>query len=359
MECYLMKLEPIEPYFLGTERKFSYDQDDLKSPYYIKSGFIPSQITILGLLRFLLLKRMGLLKDDYSQNEDLIGSKSFNLEVKNRLEIQQNFGAIHNIGPLFLIDNQEKLYIKSPYNHQKEESTYQPYQLKAVSSNGIDTSVVLENFSGKLGISDSYLRISDKKIFETKEIFREEVRVGIFKEDEKSAFFKKGYMALNTEQPITGFGCFIELDETNPLLTSIELEFQDVLFIGQGKAVCKVTLKKQEETLQHHAQTILAQSCNQNVNIYYALSDTLFIENPNYCYSIIKKEYLRNLITKPKQVRKPPLKKSNLYQVVKAGSVFFVKNEDTIAFENACHVEDYKKIGMNHIIKIGGYQSEK
>lgn len=358
MECYLMKLEPLEPYFLGTERKFSYNQNNLKGPYYIKSGLVPSQITMLGLLRFLLLKRMGLLKDDYSQDGNLIGNKSFNLELRHNLEKLQDFGVIHKIGPLFLVDDQENYYIKTPYNHKREHSTYQPYQLKMASSNGIDSNVLLENFSGKLGISDSYLRISDNQIFETTELFREEVRTGILKEEKKSTLFKKGYIALkNIEQHTIGFGCFIELDETNPLLAKTELEFQDTLSLGQGKSICRVTLKKQRETLQHDTKVILEQPqfCIQNINTYYALSDTLFIEDPNCCYSIIKKEYLRNLITEAKQQRKPPLKRSNLYQVVKAGSVFFIKEKDKAAFEHSFYVKNYKKIGMNHIIKIGGY----
>jgi hypothetical protein len=56
IQSYLLTLEPMEPYFFGNEKTFSFDP---KSPadnrYFIKSERLPMQTTILGALRYLLM----------------------------------------------------------------------------------------------------------------------------------------------------------------------------------------------------------------------------------------------------------------------------------------------------------------
>ncbi|MEG2717669.1 MAG: hypothetical protein RR961_10055, partial [Eubacterium sp.] len=59
MSDYIITFTPEEPYFLGNERTFSFgdnkDKQQRSGKYHIESDKIPSQTTLLGTLRYLLL----------------------------------------------------------------------------------------------------------------------------------------------------------------------------------------------------------------------------------------------------------------------------------------------------------------
>ena len=92
MSSYLVTLKPLEPYFFGGERTFSFGERANKeivtySNYFIKSEDLMSQTTLLGALRFLILKMNGKLNLPSSETIDLVGKASFSFE-----RASQNFG---------------------------------------------------------------------------------------------------------------------------------------------------------------------------------------------------------------------------------------------------------------------------
>ena len=121
MAVFYVTLSPLEPYFFGSERKLGDGFSNTRSSYFVQSELVPQQSTLLGMLRFFLLKQAGYVRDDYRTDEELIGKNSFMISSTNQSSATaytQDFGAIKSISPLFLADQDDKYYIVTPKNHQ-------------------------------------------------------------------------------------------------------------------------------------------------------------------------------------------------------------------------------------------------
>ena len=86
---YLIKLKPIDKFFFGGEMTFSFDGDDSEyASYVIKSNYFPQQTSLLGMLRFLILRNSPYFENGHIKSgcikhvEDLIGEKSFSIKEK-------------------------------------------------------------------------------------------------------------------------------------------------------------------------------------------------------------------------------------------------------------------------------------
>ena len=113
MSRYLIKLFPTGKFFFGGEMTFQVGDDERDSfnsqyaSYIIKSEKFPQQTSLLGMLRFLLLRKSDYFdcqhnkiksecKDDVGK---LIGKTSF---MKGKTG---GYGKINRIGPCFLMKN--------------------------------------------------------------------------------------------------------------------------------------------------------------------------------------------------------------------------------------------------------------
>ena len=69
MTRYLLRFTPLEPYFFGNERGLKYpgNKSQYQNLYFVRSENTPSQTTILGTLRFLVLQANGRSANDYSE----------------------------------------------------------------------------------------------------------------------------------------------------------------------------------------------------------------------------------------------------------------------------------------------------
>ena len=119
---YLVKMTPLEPYAFGTDQTFAFHGVAAtgKETYFVRSNMVPEQTTILGMLRYIILEMEGLLKTDFQYSPEerakmaaCIGPESFRLSEKQK----QDFGYIHEISPLFLMDGQNHIYIKNPFHN--------------------------------------------------------------------------------------------------------------------------------------------------------------------------------------------------------------------------------------------------
>ena len=80
MAEHLITLEPMGPYFFGGERTFGFGRKNYqKAPYYIVSETIPSQPTLFGALRYIILSRNNALwgQPNESRAEAFVGKESF------------------------------------------------------------------------------------------------------------------------------------------------------------------------------------------------------------------------------------------------------------------------------------------
>ena len=80
---YLITFTPMEPYFFGGERTFGFGKEsDRKPPYYIVSEKKPSQPTLFGTLRYIILSQNNALFDQKGAAKagELVGAESFSFQ---------------------------------------------------------------------------------------------------------------------------------------------------------------------------------------------------------------------------------------------------------------------------------------
>ncbi|MGL4607981.1 MAG: type III-B CRISPR module-associated Cmr3 family protein [Eubacteriaceae bacterium] len=401
---YLVKLKPLEPYFLGGERTFDFGEtkQQVRSKYFIKSEELPTQTTLLGVMRYYLLENAGLLNSSFEYKDEvkkLIGSDSFDISHKD----EQNFGAIIKISPLFLLSEQKNVLVPTPFNHcvKDENKMYNPFKEYLEFEKKFDKStekkILFSDFNPKEGITDSFLELlgnempykgkkgkapkidlSTHKIIrkgsaEVGEfsVFKKITRVGIRKNDggqnkNEEGFFKKEYVILNENYVFT---FFVELDENELVLKNGKLE-NTIIYLGQNKSAFKLSITEStsngenEGILSIKSQGLLEDKNDSNraYSIYYALSDT-FMASENCeklcAFSIIKTKFFRGLNTvlfENKNNIKGIKKNKNLFNLISAGSVFYVHKDKEEDFKGCLKdlSSNCKKIGLNQIIKIGG-----
>lgn len=99
---YLVQLKPVGPFFFGGEHSRA-----SRDSYIVHSKNMPSQSTLFGILRYLGIEDP---QASYTIDKRHIGATSFRLTGS-----ANEFGKIHNISPLYLIDTEGKAYVRAPY----------------------------------------------------------------------------------------------------------------------------------------------------------------------------------------------------------------------------------------------------
>ncbi len=98
MPTYQFKLTPLDTIFFGDEKS------PFKQEYLQKSRYLPQQTTILGFLRYEVLRRADKLGKEHHLWPDLIGYQSFNGSAG------QVFGIIQKVGPVGIWHDAKILY---------------------------------------------------------------------------------------------------------------------------------------------------------------------------------------------------------------------------------------------------------
>ena len=133
MNTYKITIRPVDTFYFGSEKKFN-PADTTESNYLVESLKVPQQTSVLGMLRFALLKRMIKTTNSYQNKEkDLIGENSFDAK-------SLKYGVIEKLSPVFIEKNGD-LYVESGLNYQryqnKDTKDLYPVQLELTSITGI------------------------------------------------------------------------------------------------------------------------------------------------------------------------------------------------------------------------------
>ncbi len=386
MADFYVTLEPLEPYFFGSERKLGDGISEAGSFYFIQSEFVPSQTTLLGMIRFFLLGQSGGIRDDYQVDESLIGKSSFILSESifedfhkdkvRSVDDVQDFGVIKGISPLFLVDDEERYYMATPKNHLKDKGIYTPYEMIKVDADGRKGSYLLKDYNGKTGITRSYARLTDGRIFKMEELFGSAENIGIHRRSEEEGFFKKEYKYLRRvmDKPEEGIGqplrfaFFLSLTDDSEVLSLKLPHFlskgclvKGIVYMGLGKSAFSIKIRKKENDFWHQAVDLVKRNCPQGLIAYYTVSDTLFLEQPDLSFAIIETGNFRYLMTQSAKKNKKDywgrMKRSVLHHVVKPGSMFWVEKDKEVEFKKSFDIANCKKIGMNQLIGSDDYES--
>jgi len=218
-----IRLTPMEPYFLGGERCDTYGtfitQQAAINPYFLRSGRIPSQSALFGILRYLGIRNP---QSDYSigGSTDYIGSESYDLTA----EREQHFGKIIKISELMLADSAGDYWCLAPKNHIcTKDSGIIEY----------DRFEVIRSLAGKRYLPIQYKEKNEgnamfarltksadqkNKWLMAEDVFDSTIQVGINRsmrndsqdDEERSGFFKREYVVM---KPGYSFVFFAELED--------------------------------------------------------------------------------------------------------------------------------------------------
>ena len=365
---YLCTLKPLEDYFFGGERVFDINPHDRKEKteridYLIRSERLPSQATLLGMLRFLVLLNKKELnennrradRDKQDRQNALIGARSFSMEGEEK----QDYGQILELSPLFLLENRKKAgqspelhhWIRTPANHKNGKSNYEPLKMTGpfFTERGEET-LLPEGYDAKEGVADGYLDIDsdDLEIKDSYEIFSERIQTHIRKGAEQDGLFKKVSQSLDPRFRFAFFCCVKEEDT---------LPERETVFLGQGKSAF---LFAREDVGSYGPEQIEDRigrlPGQEGLQICYALSGLYLSDDTaqkGLRFSYILKKNLRTLETKWGDNFLESRRKSERYQMVEAGSMFYYP-EGLNSLQEALKNDRLQQIGWNKIVVLGG-----
>lgn len=342
----LIKLTPLEPFFFGNEKSFAYGETRRQKAgsYYSVSDDLPSQTTLFGVLRYLGIKEK---KSDYSLcDNDInnIGNESFDLTSEG-----QTFGRIINISPLYLTDQDNQFYIKTPLNHKNGSGNYIPFTEYREVQTSLGKKLLPEDYDAKTGIANSFVRLSDG--FIVTDIFSSVEKVGVNTTKKEDAYFKKKYKFMKDYS----FSFFAEVAEEFPKISD------QVVFLGQGKSAFEAKVLNDVE--EPDFNTLLKKLENQPFPVALALSDIYIKQDISELYKICKfaitsnkgyRIFSTNYNHGVAQIKR--FNKSEQYiNLIGAGSVFIISDKKN--FRAAIDNDHAKKAGFN-IVLMGGNRNE-
>jgi CRISPR-associated protein Cmr3 len=234
MSVYKITLVPLERFFFGSDNTFGKKNQE---NYFVKSMHFPQQTTLLGTLRYLLLKHFRLMDDDgkvtdYKAEERLIGSTGFSV-VKGH----NKYGIINSISPLFITGPKGDYVVNSreygldwvvdEFSREKKQDLIPLYYKLQNGSSKIHTSKshipFLSGITSKTVIPELLLCVRSGEIRHLNYnlllesdpqngIFIEEQQVGIDKKEPDNAFFKQiGYRLADGY----GFSFYAKVEDQN------------------------------------------------------------------------------------------------------------------------------------------------
>ena len=332
-QCYRICLTPLEDYFFGNERTFHYGDKDPSTggDYFAASERYPSQTTLFGVLRYLMLEQRT---SSYRLSEEdirRIGANSFYYQEG------QTFGLIEAISPLYFLKDHVH-YLPVPKDHYGREDRYSPMTF--------DESGLPENFSGKQYNTDYLMAVSGNEgqagtLIPYDAVFRSATRIGINRRAEEDGFFKKQYWNLQGFR----FVYYARLKEP--------LSFTPcpVVTMGYGKSAFGAAVEAVDDFFAPQALPALLSE-----DTCVAISDLYVTEREmrqirECCrYKITDFREVRGFRTNYSggigSHRQRYQKSESLYRLISAGSVFKCRPGRTIGIRNCANVA-----GMNVIVK--------
>lgn len=183
MSTYFVRMTPLEPFTFGGEKGFRFDSKNTENgrnntantSYYQSSREMPEQTTVIGMLRYLILRQTGTAKqfseytrEDREKIKKLIGDKSFSFQ-----ETVFQMGKLQSVSPVFIVDQEKELekvsyFVRNPLNNLGKAS-YRSMKMqteKIRTSSGLIHLPVVdeeEGYTTKTELNYGYLNIGSAK----------------------------------------------------------------------------------------------------------------------------------------------------------------------------------------------------
>ena len=348
MSKYLIKLQPLDTFFFGQENKYrkkklkeNKQKTETVADYFQRSAYFPQQTALLGTLRYCLLQKNGQIPiNNKDKALELIGERSFQAK-----EGTQDFGKIKSLSSVFIINQNKNLYFQNPkvLFLEKEKDDYNIVPLKKSKQNiksSLGSILYFENYVEKKGLNNfliysesDWLYMDYDKKEKPKGVFIEQEKIGITKsktgEAKEDSFYKQIVYKLNKG---FSFGFIAEIDD--------ELDkYNSYVKLGADNSPFKISFGKWEGG--EIENEISLQNCNAPKIVL--LSDAYLSDynTKDFAFAISNTKTFRFLKTEVKEGHKyystDPLKKNNRninrsdkYNLIERGSVFFFNDEEQL-----------------------------
>ena len=180
MSKYIITLTPTGSFFFGGDMAFSVNEKESEfTSYIIHSSKFPQQTSLLGMLRFLILRNNGEAFDSETQEicnkdkaKELIGDRSFMITDK-----AGTFGVIDSIGPCFLQAERDNQWIDLKINPKDKSFGIDFSNCTKAVANGHVVDIPDMNYNPKEYYPTSY-QVGEETIKED-DIFKEDISTGI------------------------------------------------------------------------------------------------------------------------------------------------------------------------------------
>lgn len=245
MSRYKVTLTPLDWFFFGGEQTF--DNGETQS-YIAHSNRFPQQTTLLGMVRYQLLKQNNLLlsgndKVDQSiasQMEEWIGKESFNIEADGI----QSFGKIKKLSPAFIQMGSHQL-VPMPLTNGVDIS----FKEGTVWFCGTQKNMLIEAPAFKEKEYDNYTKLIDEtgkawNLEGEDGVFASSMQIGITKaeggDENENGFYKQETIRFKSRE--TSFAFYIELEDGTELKN-------DFVFIGAQRSCFKMEVHEDHTAL--------------------------------------------------------------------------------------------------------------
>ena len=379
MSNYMIRLTPLDAFFFGQEskyrKKYSNGKNELKADYYQVSSLFPQQTSVLGMLRYFILQQEKQIPiTDKEKAGRLVGDRSFDPDTK-----EPSFGAIKTLSPVFVIDGKNRTWFMNPADLVIRDGRIVQLQRAAapfrsnLQSGGKEW---MENFDAKKGLSRFLISGNDWRPLtqETNDkpgesVFVTEERIGIEKDKEKDkdkdkdkekekekkgatreeAFYKQKVVKM---RPGFSFGLIAGLDGASPE--------DGVVGFGAEKSLFRITFEAFDREFHsladiphHNAPGLVLLSDAFLPGFDEAVKRCTFYINPLAPFRFLKtrvREGVNYYSSDPLKRSGGAMQRSQKYQLLQKGSVFFFRDEDAMQ-EFAGKLDqqvNFRQIGYNH-----------
>lgn len=245
MSRYKVTLTPLGWFFFGGEQTFD---NGVTQSFIARSLRFPQQTTLLGMLRYQLLKQNNLLlsgneekdKTIASDMEALIGKDSFDIEANET----QSFGKIKSISPVFIQIGGHQL-VPMPLTNGLNIS----FDKGEVWLSGIKKETIIKVPSFNEKEYDNYCKMIDETgrpwdIDGKDGVFTSSMQIGITKADEgdenEKGFYKQETLRFKSRD--ASFTFYLELEDD----TKLDRGF---VFLGAQRSCFKMEVEESDEKL--------------------------------------------------------------------------------------------------------------
>ena len=356
-------LRPMNSYFFGNERNFLFEG----SNYFARSSFWPQQTSVLGAIRYVLLKQNGFipLSDGNRENAGLlIGPQSFNISD----EKLQVFGVIKSISPIFLENKSGCLRaVEKDYGFAME--TVLPGKVDFAGGKPKSYIPELKGYDAKDGLPSGFAN-SDGLLVDDDQVYNKESIIGIQKKKKdkntpEEGFYKQEFIRLKND-----FEFFFYLtlkDNAKYTVTGeqnkVQIRIEDDVFpVGAEKHCFQIRVEKTENDdyqrffevkPSNKLRIILVSDALVKEDLFdccfWSVAETTDFRN--LMASVSGTKYYNRMIKGVEDSKRENLNRSQKFNLLKKGSVLHFEN--SIARDIAIkklNIESLRQIGMNHYI---------